>query len=95
MATVEKRPLAEADLDEIWWYIAQDNLDAADKRLDRLEERCTALAEFPLMGMSREELFPSLRSVTVGNYVIFYLPLTDGIDVVRVLPGMRDFKAFF
>jgi toxin ParE1/3/4 len=36
-----------------------------------------------------------LRSVTVGNYVIFYLPLPDGIDVVRVIPGMRDFKAFF
>jgi toxin ParE1/3/4 len=60
MARVEKRPLAEADLDDIWWYIAQDNPDAADKMLDRLEERCTALAEFPLTGMSREELFPSL-----------------------------------
>lgn len=95
MARVEKRPLAEADLDDIWWYIAQDNPDAADKMLDRLDERCTALAEFPLTGMSREDLFPSLRSVTVGSYVIFYLPLPDGIDVVRVLPGMRDFRAFF
>jgi toxin ParE1/3/4 len=73
MARVDKRPLAEADLDDIWWYIAQDNPDAADKLLDRLEERCTALAEFPLTGMSREELLPSLRSVTVGNYVILGL----------------------
>jgi toxin ParE1/3/4 len=73
MARVDKRPLAEADLDDIWWYIAQDNPDAADKQLDRLEERCTALAEFPLTGMSREELLPSLRSVTVGNYVILGL----------------------
>jgi plasmid stabilization system protein ParE len=31
MAIVEKRPLAESDLDDIWWHIAQDNPDAADK----------------------------------------------------------------
>ena len=95
MATVDKRPLAEADLEEIWWYIAQDNPDAADKMLDRIEERCTAVAQFPMMGASREELLPALRSVTIGNYVIFYLPRQDGIEVVRVLPGMRDIEALF
>jgi toxin ParE1/3/4 len=47
------------------------------------------------MGVSRDELLPSLRSLTVGNYVIFYLPLLDGIEVVRVLPGMRDLDALF
>ncbi len=25
MPVIVKRPQAEADLDEIWWYIAQDN----------------------------------------------------------------------
>ena len=39
MATVDKRPLAEADLEEIWWYIAQDNPDAADGMLDRIDEQ--------------------------------------------------------
>ena len=67
MATVLKRPQAEADLEEIWWYIVQDNPNAADRFLDRIEERCTALAEFPLMGTSRDELLPSLRSFAVGN----------------------------
>ncbi len=95
MATVTKRPLAEADLDEIWWYIAQDNPDAADRMLDRIEERCTAVAAFPMMGANREELLPSLRSFTVGKYVVFYFPQDDGIEVVRVLSGMRDIDAFF
>jgi predicted transcriptional regulator len=31
MPQVLKRPLAEVDLDDIWWYIAQDNPDAADR----------------------------------------------------------------
>ena len=95
MARVLKRPQAEADLEEIWWYIAQDNPDAADRLLDQIEERCTALAGFPMMGVRREELLPSLRSLAVGNYVVFYLPLDDGIDMVRVLHGMRDIDALF
>ncbi len=53
MLKVLKRPLAETDLDEIWWYIAQDNPDAADRFLDKIEECCRALAQFPNMGISR------------------------------------------
>ncbi len=95
MPTILKRPQAEADLDDIWWYIAQDNSDAADRTLDKIEESCRTLAQFPLMGASREELLPSLRGHTVGSYMIFYLPIEDGIDIVRVLPGMRDMDALF
>ena len=90
-----KRALAESDLDDIWWYIAQDNPEAADRLLDRIEERCQALVRFPEMGMSREELMPDLRSLPIGSYVVFYLPIEQGIDIVRVLPGMRDIDAFF
>ncbi len=38
---------------------------------------------------------PALRSLPVGNYLIFYLPIPNGIEVVRVLPGMRDIDTFF
>lgn len=93
MPQVLKRPQAETDLDEIWWFIAQDNPDNADRFLDKIEERCQALAQFPHLGVSREELVPALRSLPVGNYLIFYLPIEDGIEVVRVLPGMRDIDA--
>jgi toxin ParE1/3/4 len=92
---VLKRPLAEADLDDIWWYIAQDNPEAADRLLDRIEEKCRALAQFPEMGIGREELMPGLRSVPVGNYLVFYLPIERGVEIVRILPGMRDVDAFF
>ena len=90
MALVLKRPAAESDLDDIWWYIAQDSPQNADRFLDRIEERCCALAEFPNIGASRDDLRPGLRSHPVGNYLIFYFPLADGIDIVRVLRGSRD-----
>ena len=95
MPQVLKRPQAETDLDDIWWHIAQDNPDAADRLLDNIDERCATLAQFPYIGTSRDELLPNLRSLPVGNYLIFYLPLSDGIEVVRVLPGMRDIDALF
>jgi toxin ParE1/3/4 len=38
---------------------------------------------------------PSLRSLPVGNYVIFYRPTQDDVEVTRVLHGTRDIDALF
>jgi toxin ParE1/3/4 len=95
MPKVFRRPLAAADLDDIWWYIAQDNPDVADLFLDKIEERLQTLARFPDMGISRDELMPSLRSLPIGNYLIYYLTLDDGIEIVRVLSGMRYIEPLF
>lgn len=38
MLRILKSPEAENDLNEIWWYIAQDNPDNADTLLDEIEE---------------------------------------------------------
>jgi toxin ParE1/3/4 len=56
MVRLFKRPEAKTDLEDIWWYIAQNNLLDADKFLDRLQEKLLKLAEFPQMGTSRDEL---------------------------------------
>lgn len=95
MPSVLKLPQAESDLDEIWLYIARDHIESADNFLEQIEERCLALAEFPHMGVSREELASSLRSIAVGSYIIFYMPTVEGIVVVRVLQGMRDIESIF
>ena len=86
---------ARADLDEIWFYIAQDNPDAADKLNHTLLSRFRKLASMPQMGRLREELSHGLRSFPVGRYIIFYRPKEDGIEIVRVLHGARDFPPLF
>ena len=95
MPRVTRRPLAAADIFEIWDYIADDSLVAADRWVDRLDEQFGLLATQPLMGRARDELAPGVRSFAFGRYVIFYAPLDDGIDVVRVLHGARDIDAVF
>ena len=37
----------------------------------------------------------NLRSFPFGRYVIFYLALPGGIEIVRVLHGARDLDAIF
>jgi toxin ParE1/3/4 len=92
MPQILKRPEAECDLEEIWWYIAQDSPNNANRFLDRIQESCLALANFPLLGTSRDELMADLRCQPVGSYLIFYFPLKDGIDIIRVLHGSRDIE---
>jgi toxin ParE1/3/4 len=92
MSRLLKRPEAETDLEEIWWYIAQDSPNNADRFLDRIQEVCLSLANFPNMGTSRNELKSGLRSHTIGNYLVFYFPLENGVDVVRVLHRSRNIE---
>jgi toxin ParE1/3/4 len=49
----------------------------------------------PLIGRQREELSPRLRSFPVSRYIIFYRPMENGIEIVRVLHGARDFPPLF
>jgi toxin ParE1/3/4 len=35
----------------------------------------------------------NLRSFPVGSYVIFYIPVSDGVEVVRVMSGRQDIEA--
>lgn len=95
MPRITRRPLAEADIIEIWDTIAEDSLAAADRWVDRLDEQLRLLAAQPMMGRARDELAPGVRSFPFGRYIVFYAPLDDGIDVIRVLHGARDIDAVF
>jgi toxin ParE1/3/4 len=62
--------LAEADLTDIWEFIAQDNSEAADRLIDEIHEKCQSLAARPRAGRQRPDLDPSIRSFAIGNYIL-------------------------
>jgi toxin ParE1/3/4 len=95
MPRVTRPPLAQTDVLEIWDRIADDSLATADRWVERLDEQFRLLVAQPMMGRARDELEPGVRSFPFGRYVVFYVPLDDGIDVVRVLHGARDIDAVF
>jgi toxin ParE1/3/4 len=88
-------PQADQDLAEIWDFIAQDNIDAADRVCDDIEQKCQALAQAPGIGRARDELAPSLRSFPVGKYIIFYRFIVDAVEITRILHGARDLRSIF
>ena len=92
MRRIFRTEQSHLDALEIWEYIAADNLPAADSLIDRFEVHLALLAASPEIGRQREELAHNLRSFPVGNYVIFYRPRSDGIELIRVLHGARDIE---
>lgn len=89
-ARLEFSNLADEDIDEIWLYIALDNIDAADRLMAELQTRFDLLARNPLLGIARPEMIDNLRQFPHNSYNIFYFPIDNGIEVHRVLHGARD-----
>ena len=73
-------PQATEDLDGIWWFIAKDSTEAANRAEAEIIAACRRLAGFPLIGHKRRDitLLP-VRFWTLPkfpNYVIVYRPET-------------------
>lgn len=92
MPRIVRTRIAREDVLEIWRYIANDNLVAADKLVRQLDEMVKLLAAQPGIGSSQEKYRPGLRCLPVGNYLIFYEPISNGIRVLRVLHGARRWE---
>jgi plasmid stabilization system protein ParE len=83
---------AEADLERIGDYIAQDNPQRALTFIDELREKCMTLGEFPFAFplVPRYERFGVRRRVQ-ASYLIFYTVEAD-ILVLHVLHGALDYE---
>lgn len=93
---VIKQPKARRDITQLGLYLKQHSPAAARRFLDAVEQACRKLAAMPEMGSlwgAPEPELAGLRCWPIHrfeNYLIFYRPLPDGIEVVRVLHGSQD-----
>ena len=91
-------PEAEAELDDIWYYIAKESgsIEIADRVIDTVTDRFFLLARLPQMGRRRDEdLRPGLRSFVVREYVIIYRLEGEDVLILHMLRGSRDLGALF
>jgi toxin ParE1/3/4 len=77
-------------VDSISAYIAADNGKAAEELLDRFGTVFEMLVQNPHAGRPRSDLGRNLRSFSVSNYIIFYIPQSGSVDIVRVMHGRQD-----
>lgn len=94
MARVIRSPAAKRDLKEISQYIAKrSGIERARTVLRNIARKMELHATQPNAAQQRDALRPGLRSFSVYDYIVFYIPIKDGIDVKRVLHGSRDLEA--
>lgn len=84
-------PSAKRDVEDIWAYIANDNIQAADRVVDGIETALIKLSKRPASGHWREDLAEKrYRFFLVYSYLIVYRHDVKPIQVIRVLHAARD-----
>ena len=96
------RPEAERDLDaQADYYAEQEDLELALRFYEAAAKAFALIATQPRMGMVRKYRDPRLAGIRFHpmkdfeKHLIFYRPLADGIEVVRIVHGARDLEAIF
>lgn len=89
-------PRADADLNEIWTYLAERaKLSTADRVLDEIYQVFAMVGRQPEIGSRVGDRSPGLRFVMAGNYVVLYENQTHLPRIRRVIHGARDLSEFF
>jgi plasmid stabilization system protein ParE len=84
-------PEAALDLDEIWEFIAEDSLDAADRVVAEILGSIETLTPFPDRGHRRPDLTSRpLRFILAYEYLIAYAPDENPACVIAVMHGRRS-----
>ncbi|MFB8792198.1 MAG: type II toxin-antitoxin system RelE/ParE family toxin [Potamolinea sp.] len=87
--------LASRDLNEIADYFAETNLEAGERFFREFNRKCQQLVSFPNSGKSYAKVRTDLRGLPLEGYIIFYRVLDDGVEILRVVSGRRNFPSLF
>ena len=90
--SVDITAIAEADISEVWEYIAQDKPEAATAFVMRVEEQINTLENFPERCplVPENQLLGSVyRHLVNGNYRTIFKIVGTRVIIMRVLHGSR------
>ncbi|WP_392531720.1 type II toxin-antitoxin system RelE/ParE family toxin [Nostoc sp. C117] len=63
--------------------------------MSKLDVKFAKIAQFPGLGRQRDEILTGIRSLSIENYLILYIPIGQDVEIFRVVSGYRDIKALF
>ena len=86
---------AKQDLREINNYLTRFSPVAVRQINEKIKQQFKRLADFPNMGQSCNQLSEGLRRFPIEDYLIFYRPISNGVEIVRVVSGYRHIEAIF
>ena len=83
---------AEADLEAMFDYIAEDSPHYAGRFVRELQLKMQRISLSPRIYRERSELPGDLRSAAHGNYIIFFREKKSHVEIVRVVHAARSLK---
>lgn len=85
---------AEAQLEDLFLYIAQDaSFEIAERFTDAILEQCEALSQCPNRGTPRDDIQPGLRTIAFRRAVtIAYVVGEDRVEVLGVFYRGQNFE---
>jgi len=87
------RPRAQRDLEEIWTYTAGTWSPAqAETYVRQVQHSCRMIAVDPRLGRSCDDIRAGYRKFRSGSHFLFYRPIKDGVEIVRILHFSMDFE---
>ena len=97
MPQAEWTPKAKQELEDIHDFIGVERRSqtAAEKLVRDIHKKADLYATQPEMGTARPDLGESFRVFRHKSYIIVYRPIADGIEVLRVVDGRRDYRHLF
>jgi plasmid stabilization system protein ParE len=92
MPRVVWTPIAEAELEDILFYIAiiGRNPSTAERIYGEIRGRVNQHADKQLPGHSHPETPSNWRYLRHKRWLVFYQSIQDGIEVMRVIDAVRD-----
>jgi len=91
MSQYRIHPGAYTDMDELWEFIAQDSIDAADRVREEIYQAIQSLIPFPRIGHQRTDLTSRpVRFKRVRQYFIAYAPDESPLLVLAIIHGSRN-----
>lgn len=93
---VEWADVARHDLEEIADYVHRENLGAALRLVERIEQRAAALEAMPYLGHVPPELVRFrvriYHEILIPPYRVLYRVREDSVAVLGVFDGRRDLE---
>ena len=86
---------ASAQIRSIFAYIAEENVSAALKMVDRLEEKARQLADMPLIGTELPEkeypfLQPGYRRLSAKPFIIYYRVIDRTVFITHIIHARQN-----
>ena len=96
------KPRADRDLDDYADYLVEEaDIELGLRFLEAAHETFAVLATHPNMGWQARLKSTDLKALRVfcvtgfERTLILYRPLSDGVDILRVVHGSRNLQALF